>query len=118
MLHCYLKSNPKKVNENKGGDDKNCNWYPWNGLQRFGKGLEELVIIIIIIIIIMLHCYLKSNPKKVNENKGGDDKNCNWYPWNGLQRFGKGLEELVIGGRAKTIQTTSLLRSARIMRRI
>ena len=30
----------------------------------------------------------------------------------------KRLEELEIGGRAKTIQTTALLRSARILRRV
>ena len=32
--------------------------------------------------------------------------------------FVKGLEELEIGGRAETIQTTELLRSARILRRV
>ena len=30
----------------------------------------------------------------------------------------KGLEDLEVGGRVKTIQTTALLRTARIMRRI
>ena len=32
--------------------------------------------------------------------------------------FIKRLEELEIGGRAETIQTTALLRSARILRRV
>ena len=30
----------------------------------------------------------------------------------------KGLEELEVGGRAETIQTTTLLRTARILRRV
>ena len=30
----------------------------------------------------------------------------------------RGLEELEIGGRAETIQTTALLRSARLLRRV
>ena len=30
----------------------------------------------------------------------------------------KGLEDLVVGGRVETIQTTTLLRTARILRRV
>ena len=35
-----------------------------------------------------------------------------------LKGLVRGLEELEIGGQAKTIQTTALLRSARILRRV
>ena len=53
-----------------------------------------------------------------HENEG--DNNCNWCAQNGTQRLGKvwGLDELEIGGPIKTIFTTRLLRSARILRRI
>ena len=35
-----------------------------------------------------------------------------------LEGLARGLEELEIGGRVKTIQTTALLRPARILRRV
>ena len=38
--------------------------------------------------------------------------------WNDLQKFDKGLEKWKIGGRVGPIQTTALLRSARILRRL
>ena len=52
--------------------------------------------------------------KKNMEHEGDDDTNCNWRAWKDPQSF----EELEIRGRVKTIQTTALLRSARILRRV
>ena len=42
---------------------------------------------------------------KNNESNGVTD--CNWRTWNGSQRFGKGLEDLEIGGRIETIEITA-----------
>ena len=47
------------------------------------------------------------------EHEDDVDTNCNWCTWNGPQKT-KGLD---ICGRIGTIQTTVLLRSARIFRR-
>ena len=52
------------------------------------------------------------------ERECDSDTNCNWCTRNDLQRLDKGLEELEIGGRAKAIQTTGLLRSTCILRRV
>ena len=56
--------------------------------------------------------------RKEYNNEGDDDINCKWRAWNGSQKLVKGLKELEIGERIETIQTTSLLRSARIPRRV
>ena len=50
--------------------------------------------------------------------EGDGDTNCNWYAWNDPQKLDKGLEELEIEGQTETTQTTALLRSARILRRV
>ena len=54
--------------------------------------------------------------KKAMEHEGDGDTNCNWCTWNDLQRLGKGLEKLKIGGRAITIKTSALMRSVRKLR--
>ena len=53
--------------------------------------------------------------KQTIEHKGYGDTNCNWYKWNNLQRLMRGLE---IRKQEETIQTTTLLRPARILRRV
>ena len=53
--------------------------------------------------------------RKAVEVWGDGETNRNWTVSKGLER---GLEELKIGGRIETIQTTALLRSNRIPRRI
>ena len=44
--------------------------------------------------------------------------NCNWCVWNSNSGITKGVEDLEVGGRVETIQTTALLRTARILRRV
>ena len=51
--------------------------------------------------------------EKVVENEGDSNPNCIWRTWNDPQRRMEGLK---IGGRIETIKTTTLLRSARIIR--
>ena len=51
------------------------------------------------------------------EHDGDGDTNCNWCTRNNPRRIGKRLEDLEIRGHVETIQTT-LLRSARILRRV
>ena len=55
---------------------------------------------------------------KTIEYEKHDNTNCNRRFWNGPQKFGKGLEELEIRGGIETIQTTAVLTSARILRRV
>ena len=56
--------------------------------------------------------------EKTMGDEGDSETNCNWCTWNDSQRLAKGLQELEISGRAKTIQTTALLWLARILRRV
>ena len=55
--------------------------------------------------------------KKTMEHEGDNYTNCNWCFWysHGLL---KELEDLEVGGRVETIQTTELLRMARILKRV
>ena len=53
------------------------------------------------------------------EHEDDNYTNCNWCFWYNNQRIIKGLEDLEVGGRnLETIQTTALLRTARILRRV
>ena len=45
--------------------------------------------------------------KKGMEDESDGDNNWNWCTRSDPQNFGKGLEEMKIGGRAETIQTTA-----------
>ena len=54
--------------------------------------------------------------EKSMEHEGDNYTNCDWYFW--YQKIIKGLENLKVGGRVETIQTTALLRTARILRRV
>ena len=54
--------------------------------------------------------------KTQNENQVSDS-NCNNYTWNSPRDLEKRVWELEIGGRIETIQTTALLKSARILRK-
>ena len=56
--------------------------------------------------------------KKAMEHEDGGDIYCNWYTWNIPKGLVRGVEELEFGGQAEIIQTTALLRSARILRRV
>ena len=56
--------------------------------------------------------------KKTVEHESDDYSSCNWCSWYSHQRFKKGLEGLKMTGQVETIQTTTLLRSARIPRRV
>ena len=49
------------------------------------------------------------------EHGGDGDTNFNWCAWNNPQRIGRETGRL---GNKRTIQTTALLRSARILRRV
>ena len=59
-----------------------------------------------------------NNNDKATEHEGDCDTNCNWCAQNNPKKLDKALEEVKISGRAETIQTTALLRSARILRRV
>ena len=56
--------------------------------------------------------------KKSMEHEGNSNTNCNGRTCNDPQSLVRGLEELEIGRRAESIQTTALLRSVRILRRV
>ena len=56
--------------------------------------------------------------KQTMKHYGDDDNNCNCVLDTIPKGLVKGLEELEIKGQVETIQTTALLRSARILRRI
>ena len=47
--------------------------------------------------------------KKTMEHAGDNYTNCNWCVWNSNPLL-KGLEDLEVGGRVETIQTTALLK--------
>ena len=49
-----------------------------------------------------------------HQGEGEGDTNCNWCAHNIV----RGLGDLEIRGQEKTIQTTALLRSARILRKV
>ena len=52
------------------------------------------------------------------KHESDGDTNCNWCAWYSHQRFGTGTGGLGNKGRVETIQTTALLKSARILRRV
>ena len=52
------------------------------------------------------------------EHEGDGDTNCNWCTLNNPQRLDKGNGNLKIRGQVETIQTTALLRSAKVLRRV
>ena len=52
------------------------------------------------------------------EREGDNYTNCNWWFVTVTKGLLKGLENLEVGGRVETIQTTTLLRTARILRRV
>ena len=52
------------------------------------------------------------------EHEGDGDTNCNWCTWNNPQVLVKELEDLEIRGLMETIQTITLSRSTRILRRV
>ena len=58
----------------------------------------------------------KKKKKKLVEYECNGDTNYNWRTWNGAPRLG--LEKLETGRIIETIQTTALLRSARIQRKV
>ena len=51
-------------------------------------------------------------------HEGDSNINDMWRPWNDPRYFGKVIRELEIWGRSEIIQTTALMRSAEILRRI
>ena len=55
--------------------------------------------------------------KKTMEHEGDNYTNCDWCfaVTNGLL---KGRDDLEVGGRVETIQTTTLMRTARTLRRV
>ena len=59
----------------------------------------------------------KRTEKKTMEHESDSD-NCNWHTRHSHQRIGTGTGGYGIRGRVETIQTTALLRSARILRRV
>ena len=52
------------------------------------------------------------------EDEDDSDTSCNWWVRNIAKGLLKGLEDLEISARVETIQTTAILRSARIPRRV
>ena len=58
---------------------------------------------------------LVSELKKNKEHEGDNYTNRDWCFW--YSHVLKGLEDLEVRGRVETIQTTTLLRTARILRR-
>ena len=56
--------------------------------------------------------------EKAVEHEGDSDKNDSWCPWNCLRDLKKRLDALEIRGRVVTIQTTVLLKLARIFRSV
>ena len=64
---------------------------------------------------------LATNKYNYNNNdkyEGDSDTNCNWCTWNDPQKLSIKAEELGTGERAGNNQTTALLWSARILRRV
>ena len=56
--------------------------------------------------------------KKTMKDEGVNYTNRDWGFWYSHQGLLKGLEDLEIRGRVATIQTTTLLRTAKILRRV
>ena len=52
------------------------------------------------------------------EHKVDNHTNCEWCFVTVTKGLLKGLEDMEVGGRVETIQTTALLRMARILRRV
>ena len=52
------------------------------------------------------------------EHEGDDYTNCDWCFSTVTKGLLKGLEELNVGVRVETVQTTALLRTARILRKV
>ena len=51
------------------------------------------------------------------EHEGENNTNCDWCFGTVTKGLLKGLEDLEVSGRGEIIQTTTLLRTARILRR-
>ena len=56
--------------------------------------------------------------KKTMEHEGDNYTNCDWCFWYSNKGLLKGLDDLEVGGRVETIQTTALLKTSRILRRV
>ena len=56
--------------------------------------------------------------KKTMEHEGDNYTNCDWCFGTITKGLLKGLEDLEVGGWVETIQTTALLKTARILRRV
>ena len=56
--------------------------------------------------------------QRTMEYKNDVDTNCNWVLGTVTKELVQGLEDLEIRGRVETTQTTGLLRSTRILRRV
>ena len=56
--------------------------------------------------------------KEIMDHKSDGDTTCKWGTSSVTKGLIKGLEDLEIRGKVETIQTTTLLRSARILRRV
>ena len=56
--------------------------------------------------------------KKTMEHDGDNYTNCDWCFWHSNKRITKGIAELEVGEQVEIIQTTRLLRTARILRRV
>ena len=52
------------------------------------------------------------------EHEGDNYTNCDWCLWHGNKGLLKSLEDLEAGDRAEIIQTTALLKTTRILRRV
>ena len=53
------------------------------------------------------------------EHEGDNYTNCDWCLWHGeIKDYERGLEDLEVGDRVETIQTTALLKTARMLRRV
>ena len=56
--------------------------------------------------------------KRIVKHESYDYNNCKWSSLSVTKRLVQGLEDLEITGQVETVQTTELLRSARILRRV
>ena len=61
--------------------------------------------------------FARRDEKTMKHERDGDT-NCNWCSWYSHKGLIKGLDNLELRGQVKTIQTTALLTSARILRRV
>ena len=61
---------------------------------------------------------MQDNLKKTIEHESDGDTICNWYSWYNHRWIATGIRKLMNQRQVQTIQTTTLLRSARILRKI